>query len=151
MKWLPLLALLMACPVFAQSFKGVDQRPNKTVYGVLGKLSGITRGGNPPSAAELSGDATTNGSNAVSVVKVNGGAVPASANPVSTNGSSQFVAATVQGNGTKVQLSTGATTTNDCVKYDASGNTVDNGSSCAASAFNTASASTIAMVNYGGL
>lgn len=38
--------------------------------------------------------------------------------------------ATVQGNGTKVQLSTGATTTNDCVKYDANGNTVDNGTGC---------------------
>lgn len=38
--------------------------------------------------------------------------------------------ATVQGNGTKVQLSTGTTTTNDCVKFDASGNTVDNGSAC---------------------
>lgn len=38
--------------------------------------------------------------------------------------------ATAQGNGTKTQLSTGSTTTNDCVKFDANGNTVDNGSSC---------------------
>ena len=38
--------------------------------------------------------------------------------------------ATVQGNGTKVQLSTGTTTTNDCVKFDANGNTVDAGSAC---------------------
>ena len=35
-----------------------------------------------------------------------------------------------QGNGTKFQLSTGATTTNDCVKYDANGNTVDAGAAC---------------------
>ena len=35
-----------------------------------------------------------------------------------------------QGNGAKLQLSTGTTTTNDCVKYDANGNTVDAGSAC---------------------
>lgn len=35
-----------------------------------------------------------------------------------------------QGNGTKVQLSTGTTTLNDCVKFDANGNTVDAGSAC---------------------
>lgn len=35
-------------------------------------LTGIARGGSPMTASELSGDATTSGSNAVSVVKVNG-------------------------------------------------------------------------------
>ena len=35
-----------------------------------------------------------------------------------------------QGNGSKVQLATGATTTNDCVKFDANGNTVDAGLGC---------------------
>lgn len=35
-----------------------------------------------------------------------------------------------QGNGSKVQLSSGSTTTNDCVKFDANGNTVDSGSAC---------------------
>jgi len=35
-----------------------------------------------------------------------------------------------QGNGTKFQLSTGTTTLNDCVKYDANGNTVDAGAAC---------------------
>lgn len=35
-----------------------------------------------------------------------------------------------QGNGAKLQLSTGSTTTNDCVKFDANGNTVDTGSAC---------------------
>lgn len=38
-----------------------------------------------------------------------------------------------QGNGTKVQLSSGTTTTNDCVKFDANGNTVDNGAVCGSS------------------
>ena len=37
---------------------------------------------------------------------------------------------TNQGNGGKIQLSTGTTTTNDCVKFDANGNTVDAGSAC---------------------
>lgn len=46
---------------------------------------------------------------------------------------SPFVYYTLQGNGTKAQLSTGSTTTNDCVKFDANGNTVDNGSSCSGS------------------
>src|SRR5215467_12495473 len=40
------------------------------------------------------------------------------------------VVTTAQGNGSKVQLSTGTTTTNNCVKYDANGNTVDSGSAC---------------------
>jgi hypothetical protein len=39
-----------------------------------------------------------------------------------------------QGNGAKVQLSTGTTTTNDCVKFDANGNTVDNGAACGGAA-----------------
>jgi hypothetical protein len=38
--------------------------------------------------------------------------------------------ASLQGNGAKFQLSTGATTTNDCVKFDVNGNTVDAGSAC---------------------
>jgi len=37
---------------------------------------------------------------------------------------------TNQGNGGKLQLSTGSTTTNDCVKFDSNGNTIDNGSAC---------------------
>lgn len=36
----------------------------------------------------------------------------------------------VQGNGTKTQLSTGTTTANNCVKFDANGNTVDAGATC---------------------
>lgn len=37
---------------------------------------------------------------------------------------------TNQGNGGKIQLSTGTTTTNDCAKFDANGNTVDAGGTC---------------------
>jgi hypothetical protein len=64
------------------------------------------------------------------VANVNGGAVPISATAISTNGSGQLIVATYQGNGTKVQLSTGSTTTNNCVKFDANGNTVDAGAAC---------------------
>lgn len=39
-----------------------------------------------------------------------------------------------QGTGAKVQHSTGTTTTNDCVKFDATGNTVDAGAACGGSA-----------------
>src|SRR5579862_3526805 len=41
----------------------------------------------------------------------------------------------VQGNGAKAQASTGATTANDCVKYDANGNTVDAGLPCSSGGF----------------
>jgi len=43
-----------------------------------------------------------------------------------------------QGNGTKFQLSTGTTTTNDCVKFDANGNTVDAGAACGSGSGGTA-------------
>lgn len=45
-------------------------------------------------SAELSGDATTSGSNVVTVVKVNGGSLPASTPVVGTNSSHQIVAGT---------------------------------------------------------
>jgi hypothetical protein len=44
------------------------------------------------------------------------------------NGGTGVTAA--QGNGTKVQLSTGTTTANDCVKFDGFGNTIDAGAPC---------------------
>jgi hypothetical protein len=48
-------------------------------------------------------------------------------------GSNVVIPSTVtgnQGNGAKLQLSTGSTTTNDCVKFDANGNTADAGAAC---------------------
>ena len=64
------------------------------------------------------------------VAKVNGGTIPTSATVVGTNASKQIVPASVQGNGSLVQLSTGATVSQDCVKYDANGNAVDSGAPC---------------------
>jgi hypothetical protein len=65
----------------------------------------------------------------------NGGgvaSVTASAPITSSGGANPNISATYQGNGGKIQQSTGTTTTNHCVKYDASGNTVDAGAACAA-------------------
>jgi hypothetical protein len=56
--------------------------------------------------------------------------VPVSATVLGSNGSSQFIAAPLQGNGSKVQLSTGSTATGDCGQYDASGNIIDSGAAC---------------------
>jgi hypothetical protein len=67
---------------------------------------------------------------ATNTTGVNGAVVPTSAKVVASNGSSQLIAATLQGNGTKVQLSTGTTTTNDCAKFDANGNVIDAGVTC---------------------
>jgi hypothetical protein len=80
----------------------------------------------------LSGDTTGSGTTAITTatVKVNGGAIPTSATALASNSSNQIIAATLQGNGAKVQLSTGTTTTNDCVKFDANGNTIDAGAAC---------------------
>lgn len=65
--------------------------------GTASTLTGLMRGGSPFTAAELSGDATTSGSNAVTVARVNGGNLPASAAVTGTNSSSQIVAATAHG------------------------------------------------------
>jgi hypothetical protein len=48
----------------------------------------------------------------------------------SSGGTTPVISATYQGNGAKVQASTGSTTTNDCVKFDTNGNTVDAGAAC---------------------
>lgn len=57
---------------------------------------------------------------------------------------------TNQGNGAKLQLSTGTTTTNDCVKFDANGNAVDNGSACGSGGSGTVNSGTSGQVAYYG-
>lgn len=51
------------------------------------------------SSSELSGDATTSGSNAVSVVRVNGAALPTSASYVGTNSAGQIISASTPSGG----------------------------------------------------
>jgi hypothetical protein len=48
----------------------------------------------------------------------------------SSTGSAWGASYSLQGNGAKVQLSTGSTTSGHCVQYDASGNVIDSGSPC---------------------
>jgi len=58
-------------------------------------LTGLMRGNSSAmTAAELSGDVTTSGSNAATVVQIEGAAIPASATLVGTNSSKQLVAVT---------------------------------------------------------
>jgi hypothetical protein len=73
-------------------------------------LTGLVRGSaSAMTAAELSGDVTTSGSNVATVVKVNGGSVPASQPILASNVSNQIVAATTTGSGTTAVLSTSPT------------------------------------------
>ena len=93
--------------------------------------TGLLRDGTTPAASELSGDASTSGSNAVTVTGVNGATLPAAAVVTATNGSKQIVAAAVQGAGdTKVQLSAGTGTPGNCANFDANGGTQDAGYPC---------------------
>lgn len=124
--------------------------------GNLTKFSGATSITN----GDLTGDTTTSGTLVTTTGKVHGVTFPASpstntvpvvtgsntvtyeavpnaalANPSVTIGGQAISlggTTTNQGTGGKLQLSTGSTTTNNCAKFDGSGNTVDAGVPCAA-------------------
>jgi len=93
----------------ASNISGVVARANGGLGGGT-PGTGILRDGSPTTTSELFGDATTSGSNSVTVVKVNGGSVPASATVLSSNGGSQLTAATTTGSGSVV-LATSPTLT----------------------------------------
>ena len=76
-------------------------------------------------------------------------AVTATAPLTSSGGATPNISATYQGNGAKVQASTGTTTTNDCVKFDASGNTIDAGAACSSGGVTSVSA-TAPLTSSGG-
>jgi hypothetical protein len=56
--------------------------------------------------------------------------VTASAPLTSSGGPYPNIGAAYQGNGSEIQLSAGSFTANDCVKFDANGNTADAGAAC---------------------
>ena len=66
---------------------------NQGGSGTTSTLTGLMRGGSPMTAAELSGDATTSASNAVTVIKVNGTSVPTNA------AADQFIGTTASATG----------------------------------------------------
>lgn len=74
--------------------------------GTASTLTGLVRGsGSAMTAAELSGDASTSGSNAVTVAKINGASFPTSALAVGSNSSAQPVASLVFTTGTSRTMS----------------------------------------------
>jgi len=90
----------------------------------------------------LSGDFTISGTGLGTNTGLNGTSLAGLATGLLKNTTTTGVPSTVtgtssitgvQGNGANLQLSTGATTTNDCVKFDANGNTVDAGAACGSS------------------
>lgn len=84
-------------------------------------------------AMQFTPNGSSTGSGTVTSVAAPSGSWPAWLVPTVTNSTttpSLAVAATAQGNGAKVQLSTGTTTTNDCAKFDANGNVIDAGAAC---------------------
>lgn len=115
------------------------------------------------SNGDLSGDVTTSGTLATTVGNLSGVTNGSLANTGLAHSSMTFGGqsvslggtATAQGNGAKMQMSTGTTTTNDCVKFDANGNTVDNGSACgsggggALTKIGTATASNSTCLSWG--
>lgn len=121
----PLTASAGATPNISATYQGTS--PTK----VQGAIGTTTSGAYPK--YDATGNLVDSGIAAGNATNVNGAAVPASATVLGSNASNQLVAASLQGNGTKAQLSTGVTTTNNCVKYDANGNTVDAGAPCGTS------------------
>lgn len=112
-------------------------------------LTGLVRGGNPPTAAELSGDATTNLSNVVKVTGINNLPVPLSATVVGTNASRQLVTASLTGTQSKVVVSSGLSVGAGVVICDdGSGNATESG--CVQSTYvadqSWASGSTVALL-----
>jgi hypothetical protein len=80
---------------------------NQGGTGTESTLTGLVRGSASAfTAAELSQDVTTSGSNAATVVQIEGAAIPASAAAVATNSSKQLVAANLTGNASATSLST---------------------------------------------
>lgn len=125
--------------------KGLVEGDGATITCVAGVCSQVTA---TPIGANPSATATTAPVNGAATTYMRSDAAPAVA---ATTFGGQSVGpggtAGVQGNGAKIQLSTGTTTTGHCAEYDLNGNTIDNGTPCggAAGANPTATASDTAV------
>ena len=100
---------------------GTTSSSGGTVTGVTGTSPIASSGGTAPAIS------------CPTCVTASGGGALTATSPVTVSGAGLIAISGVtaeQGNGAKIQLSTGATTTNDCVKFDANGNTVDAGAAC---------------------
>lgn len=109
--------LTLGCPPWANTAPGCDNYKalGVPIQGVTGNLENQVSGTvTVTRAVDQSGNMGIAGTVAALSFKLNGGTTLTS----------------TQGNGAKMQTSTGTTTTNDCVKFDANGNTVDAGVGC---------------------
>lgn len=93
------------------------------VSGNLASFSGATS----ITSGNLSGDVTTSGTLAATVVKVNGAVVPTSAKAVATNASDQLIAATLQGTDSALLTSGIVSGTGSSLCTDASGGATTSG------------------------
>lgn len=90
----------------------------------------VTAGGACGIAGSTAFNTLTSGTNTSAAMVVGAGASLDFTSTGTINASGLQGKTALQGNGSLVQLSTGSTTTNDCVKFDANGNTVDAGAAC---------------------
>jgi len=113
----------------------------QTVIGLTGSLFSASSGIILNSAGTISYLASTGTGNVARatspsfVTPILG--TPLSGTMTNVTGLPPAAVTSAQGNGAKFQLSTGSTTTNDCVKFDANGNTIDAGAACASIALTT--------------
>lgn len=109
--------LTLGCPPWANTIPGCDNYKalGVPIQGVTGNLENQVSGTvTVTRAVDQSGNMGIAGTVAALSFRLNGGTTLTS----------------TQGNGAKMQTSTGTATTNDCVKFDANGNTVDAGVGC---------------------
>jgi hypothetical protein len=94
-----------------------------------GKVNGVSYGASPSTNTVP----VVTGTNASTYELVPNAALANSSMTIGGQSVSLGGATTNQGNGAKLQLSTGTTTADDCVKYDVNGNAVDAGAGCGGS------------------
>ncbi len=116
----PIWGLTMAGNVVEGNTTGFSL-PSQTALGYFAISNNLLWSNGTDIALGISGGLPALASNGAGVWGLNVGASPTAY---------AFAQVGSQGNGAKVQLSTGSITANDCVKFDVYGNTVDAGAAC---------------------